>query len=130
MQKTRHPQILIIDDEPMVLTVLSKMISQLGLEIDTAKNGEEGVKKIQSNRYSLIITDVVMMGITGRQVLEYSKNSHNKSTPVIGISGTPWHLENAPFDAVLSKPFLKKDLLKTIRNFIQCSESKKSVFLY
>ncbi len=118
MQNTLHPQILIIDDEPMVLNLLLKMLSHQGLKVDTAKNGVEGIKKIESNQHNLIITDISMPGLSGLKVLEYSKNFHNKPTPVIGISGTPWMFEDAPFDAVLSKPFFKKDLLKLTRNFI------------
>ncbi len=46
-----------------------------------------------------------MPGISGNQVLDYLRNQIKKSTPVIGMSGTPWLLEDKGFDAILEKPY-------------------------
>ena len=112
------PNILIIDDEQPILKLLSMILSRENFNIDTTNNGENGIKKIESNSYNLILTDIKMPGISGIEVLEYSKNTINKSTPVVGMSGTPWLLEEGLFDAILTKPFTKKDLFKAIHNLI------------
>lgn len=55
--------------------MLFAMLSRQSLKIDTAGNGEDGIRKIKTNNYSLIITDIKMPGITGAQVLEYTRNT-------------------------------------------------------
>jgi len=51
----------------------------------------------------VILTDIKMPGIFGDQILDYLRNKIKKSTPNIGMSGTPWLLAESQFDAVLSK---------------------------
>ncbi len=119
MDLTNHApiHILIIDDEPMILKLLSKILANKNIKIDTARNGEEGIRKIESNKYNLIFTDMRMPGLSGTHVLEYSKSLKNKPTPIVGMSGTPWLLDNNAFDAVLSKPFSNEAIFKIINEF-------------
>ena len=112
-----HP-ILIIDDELPILNLLSKILTRNGYTVDTAESGEKGIKKIESNNYSLILTDMKMPGMSGGQVLQFSKKIRKNLTPVVGMSGTPWLLDKIDFDYVLAKPFSMKDLLKVTHQFI------------
>ncbi|MCD4718410.1 MAG: response regulator [Desulfobacula sp.] len=110
--------ILIIDDEPPILDLLSESLTRNGYDVDTVESGEKGIKKIESNNYSLIFTDIKMPGLSGEQVLQYLKHIQNSLTPIVGMSGTPWLLDQSDFDAVLPKPFSMKRLLKVVRQFI------------
>ena len=110
--------ILIIDDEPSVRKVLKLNLSRKGYNVDTAAGGEEGLLKMESGSYCLVLTDMKMPGISGEQVLEQIRNTDQKKIPVIGMSGTPWLLESIGFDAVLAKPYLMKDLLNLIHRFV------------
>jgi len=110
--------ILVIDDEPPVLNVLESFLTRNGFMVDTAGNGEEGIKKIESKNYALILTDIKMPGISGDQVHDYLRNKIKKSTPIIGMSGTPWLLDQSNFDAVLPKPFSIKEILTVINQLI------------
>ena len=106
-------RVLAIDDEPAVLRILALMLKKIGFkEVDTAENGGQGISKIDRNAYDLIFTDIKMAGLTGVQVLDHIRNINN-SIPVIGISGTPWLLTDQ-FDAVLSKPFTKSELIEIL----------------
>ncbi len=96
--------ILIIDDSYPVLKVLSRSLQSMGYEVDKASDGDIGTKKIDKKNYGLIITDFLMPGKSGAEVLEHSEKCHNE-IHVVGMSGTPWLLEGIGFDAVLSKPF-------------------------
>ncbi len=111
--------ILIIDDEVPILNLLSKILTRNGYNVDIVESGEKGIKKIESNNYSLIFTDIKMPGLSGEQVLQYSKNIRKNLTPVVGMSGTPWLLSQSNFDYVLAKPFLMKDLLEVVRQFVE-----------
>jgi len=108
------PNILIIDDEPQILKLLSKVFSRRSFKIDTAKSGEEGIEKIESNDYSLILTDIKMPGISGEQVCNYLRNTKQKQTPIIGMSGTPWLLDHNIFNVVIEKPCSTSDLWEAV----------------
>lgn len=116
--RTNSNAILIIDDEQSILNLLSKSLTKNGYKVDTVENGEKGIEKIESNNYSLIFTDMKMPGLSGEQVLQYLKYIQKSLTPVVGMSGTPWLLENCEFDAVLPKPFSMKELLKITNQFV------------
>jgi DNA-binding response OmpR family regulator len=108
--------ILVIDDEKMILDVIHTALSRAGFKVEIALDGREGIKKFDSGQFDLVITDMVMPGIGGREVVEHIRNSDRPCTPIIGVSGTPWLFENIRFDAFFKKPFPLKDLLNSIRH--------------
>jgi len=108
--------ILVIDDEKNILEMIKMALTKFGHDVETASDGEEGIRKFDEKRFDLVITDIKMPRLDGNGVLQYIRNSKRQSTPVIGISGTPWMLDGKNFDAVLAKPFLIKTLADYIRN--------------
>jgi len=112
--------ILVIDDEIAILKMLKLKLIRLGFLVDTAESGEEGLKKINSNKYALVLTDIKMPGISGDRILHYVKDEKKSSIPVVGMSGTPWLLDQNDFDAILSKPCSLKEtgevLCRLIKN--------------
>lgn len=61
-------KILIADDEPDILEILSFNLTQAGYEVVTAKNGIEAVERAKKHRPDLVILDVMMPGKTGIEV--------------------------------------------------------------
>ncbi|MCK5313379.1 MAG: response regulator [Desulfobacteraceae bacterium] len=117
--RTNSNPILVIDDEQPILNLLAKSLTRNGYTVDTVESGEKGIEKIEANNYSLIFTDMKMPGLSGEQVLQYLKYIQKNVTPVVGMSGTPWLLEQCDFDAVLPKPFSMKELLKITHQFVE-----------
>lgn len=111
--------ILVIDDEPSILKLMKRSLTKNGYNVDTESNGEEGIKKIEANDYSLILTDIKMPIISGNQIFDYLRNKTKKITPIVGMSGTPWLIDQSGFDAVLQKPFSQKEMLDLIRQFVE-----------
>jgi len=111
--------ILIIDDEVPILKMLKLKLTRKGFIVDTAASGEEGMEKINSNTYDLILTDIKMPGISGDQIFDYLKKEKKSSTPVVGMSGTPWLLDQCDFAAVLSKPCSMKEALAVINQLMK-----------
>jgi len=111
--------ILVIDDEVAILNMLKLKLTRLGFWVDTAESGEEGLKKINSNRYSLILTDIKMPGISGDRILHYLKDEKKSSIPVVGMSGTPWLLDQNKFDAILTKPCSLKETVEVINQLLE-----------
>jgi DNA-binding response OmpR family regulator len=118
LENSEALNILIIDDEDQILNMLSQLLSRKGYGIDTSNSGEDGLRKIELKDYNLIITDIKMPGISGNEVSYEIKKIKGNSFPVIGMSGTPWLLDNDLFDAVLVKPFSQKELFEIIEKLV------------
>jgi len=65
--------ILIVDDEVNSLKVLSASLKNSKTEIDTARSAEEALELIKKKKYSLVISDFKMKGMSGEQLLEKTK---------------------------------------------------------
>lgn len=66
-----EPQrVLIVDDEKNIRLTLVQTLEPLGVEVDTAANGEEALGKLEQNDFGLILLDLKMPGMDGMQVLE------------------------------------------------------------
>ena len=110
--------ILIVDDQQIVSDVLQKLLSRFGYHAQIAPGGHEGIRMFDTGLFDLVITDIRMPGIDGYDVARHIRNSHRPSTPIIGISGTPWLLDSDEFDWVIPKPFGLQALLDAVENLI------------
>jgi len=79
--------ILIVDDKPENIFALKKLLEINNYEVETALSGEEALKKILKNIYSVIILDVQMPGMDGFEVAEaISGFNKAKDIPIIFLS--------------------------------------------
>lgn len=113
-RRTDVCNVLVIDDERMICDLLEQALSRINYSVDTANNALGGIAKFDKGAYDLVITDVRMPGVDGHTVVHHIRNSERESTPVIGLSGTPWLLQNGGFDDVLFKPFALKSLIEKV----------------
>ena len=115
--------ILVVDDEPNYLVVLSELLKEEGYEVFTAQSGEEGLKTARENDLDLIITDMRMPGMDGLQLLK-SVKSFNQHLPVIMVTAFG-EVEKAVVAMkagaynYLAKPFSNDELLVNIRKAIE-----------
>lgn len=77
--------VLIVDDEPNYLIVLSELLREEGLEVFTAGNGEEALKVVRQTDLDLIVTDMRMPGMDGLELLKTVKTI-NPDLPVIMVT--------------------------------------------
>ncbi len=113
----RH--VLVIDDEQMIRDLLEQALSLVDFKVETADNAKGGMEKFDSGLYDLVITDVQMPGVDGHSVVHHIRCSDRQKTPVIGVSGTPWLLNEGEFDDVLHKPFAIQSLIEKAKGLIQ-----------
>ncbi|MGD8963422.1 MAG: response regulator [Desulfobacterales bacterium] len=111
--------ILVIDDEKGILRVIQEALTRSGHDVDTALDGIEGIQKFDDGSYDMVITDLRMPGLDGKGVVEHIRASGNYAVPVIGISGTPWQIQDSGFDEVFAKPFPLQDLVESVRRLTQ-----------
>jgi len=81
-----YNQLLLIDDEPDILRVLSLSLKADGYEVFTAASGEEGLAVFQDKSPDIVVTDIKMPGMDGIQVLRKVKEI-DPETEVIIITG-------------------------------------------
>ena len=63
-------RILIVDDEKEIRNLLSKALTQFGgFQIDVAENGEEALKKVETDSFDLILTDLMMPKMNGLELI-------------------------------------------------------------
>ena len=74
-------KVLVVDDEPSILTLLTFNLEKEGYQVTTSENGKNGFELALSNQYDFIILDVMLPGINGFQVCEALR----KDMPDIGI---------------------------------------------
>lgn len=79
-------QILVVDDEESLLAVLSQVLERDGYNITTAKSGEEAWEIFQQTPFPLVITDIVMQGMTGIELLEKIKQIQSETQVIIMTS--------------------------------------------
>ena len=111
--------ILVIDDEKGILGVIREALTRSGHDVETALDGIEGIQKFDDGSYDMVITDLRMPGLDGKGVVDHIRASDNSAVPVIGISGTPWKIQNSGFDEVFAKPFSLQDLVESVNKLTQ-----------
>ncbi len=106
--------ILVIEDDPDVLSMIIKHLEYLEYEVITATDGLEGLKRLESGGYDLVITDIVIPYVSGVGVVSALKEKR-PDIPVIAITGYGKEPEAAAMekkaDLVLAKP-VRMTLLK------------------
>jgi CheY-like chemotaxis protein len=110
--------VLVIDDEKGILQIMRQALTKFGHNVETAADGQEGIRKFDDGSFDIVITDIRMPGIDGNGVVKHIRNSDKQSIPVIAISGTPWLMESNAFDMVLAKPFPLKKLVESIGSLV------------
>ena len=121
--------VLIVDDEPRVLEVVSAYLRCDGHSVSTAASGREGLEKFRRNQFDLVVLDRVMPEMSGDQTARFIKQV-NERIPVIMLTGFGALIEvkgsqPAAVDVVLNKPVTIDVLRKTIGpNFSRCIHSQ------
>ena len=115
-------RILICEDEETVRKELSRIIEPLNHEVDLAEDGSEALTLLGKNKYDLFISDLVVPGHSGLDLLEHLRN-HRISLPVIICSAfltqdIKRELLRHPEVTLVEKPFRPEMLLTAINKFL------------
>jgi DNA-binding NtrC family response regulator len=123
MHMSHSIRILVVDDEIPVCNSIASALGETGYEIDTALSGEEAIKKNDTHPYDLIITDLMMPGISGMDLLK-ALMERDTNTRVIMITGYPSAqsaVEAVKLGAVdyLPKPFTPEQLRAMVVRIVE-----------
>ncbi len=121
------PKILVVDDEQNMRTGLKDNLEFEGYEVETANDGEEGLKKILVNNYDLIILDVMMPKKSGFDVCKETRKN-GITTPIILLTAKGEEIDKVVgleigADDYVTKPFSLRELLARVKAILRRSDS-------
>ncbi|MFQ5660501.1 MAG: sigma-54-dependent transcriptional regulator [Gammaproteobacteria bacterium] len=126
MGDTRHKStVLVVDDDNDILSLLSAWLKKEGLNVTTANSGEEALIKLGMSQPNLVISDLIMNGMSGMELLA-EIHRDNPLLPVIMLSGQAkipdavqaTHLGSSAF---LTKPVKQDDLISNVKRVLRIS---------
>jgi two-component system cell cycle sensor histidine kinase/response regulator CckA len=120
----REPTILLVEDEELIRVLANKFLTAAGYQVLVADSGSKGVELGQAcpDRIDLLITDLMMPGITGWEVARRLRLSRPDLRVLFmtGYAGSD-HAEETPIvppDELLAKPFLFEHFMATVRRLL------------
>lgn len=132
--KNKDIKILLVDDEPDILEIISYNLSAEGYEVHTAKNGVEGVAKAKKRSPHLIIMDVMMPEMDGIEACEVIRNTPGLDHTIITFLTARGedYSQVAGFDAgaddYITKPIKPKVLVSKVKALLRrLKDDKKEV---
>jgi formate transporter len=128
VKKAAAANILVVDDDPDFVEIISTVLKTEGYEVSSAANGTQAWDSMKQKRPDIVLLDVMMS--TTLEGVDVSRrmaaDSRLKDVPIIMISSidSSWHAGKLPdniqlpIDAWISKPVNPEHLLKTIQRFL------------
>lgn len=112
-------RILVVDDEHMVRSVLSKLLTLKGHEVSIAASGAEALVLMESETFDVVFTDQGMPEMNGRQLARAIRRRF-PDLPIVLLTGdTEAGKPDEDVDVVLSKPFMIDELNATIQELLR-----------
>lgn len=108
--------ILVVDDEPALRDIIAAVLSEPGHTVLTASDGYEALRILAERPVNLLITDIVMPGLSGFQLARQAKLMR-RSLHVIYISAHQRDDKKAAgptYGLLIHKPFRARDLVRQV----------------
>lgn len=121
MFRAGERRVLVVDDDPGVLSLLRHTLETVGYEVHTAPNGKEALGLWLGNCYALVITDLVLAFSEGVDLIR-SIRKLDQQVPILAITGFGQEVAQEALDAgadhVLRKPFHLFEVRELMRRLI------------
>lgn len=133
MQVSSPDPILIVDDNPTNLLVLTQTLEELNYPITMAHSGEEALETAQKQSPSLVLLDIMMPGLDGYETLEALREHDSLADiPVIFLSALDdldYKVKGLSLGAVdyITKPFQIQEVLARVQTHLTISNLKKEL---
>jgi CheY-like chemotaxis protein len=125
--------ILIIDDEPGVLRVLTKILEGAGHSVTEAPDGEVALRHFVGKPADLVITDIFMPGMDGIEFLVHIRKTFPDARVLAmsggGILSRDQALSDAALlgaDQILQKPFSQEEVLEAVNRMLDSGKENRS----
>ena len=118
-------KIMVVDDEKSLIELVTAVLEQEGYEIITAMNGEEALERLKTDKPNLILLDMMMPGMSGREVCErIRKDPKTKDLKIAFLTVAKFSetgrdvLKKMKVLDYITKPFDNADLVKRVKKMV------------
>lgn len=117
-------KILVIEDDPLILTLIKATLTREGYEVVTADNGSDGLRLVEETHPQLVVLDITMPGLNGYQVCHYLRSeASTMHLPIIMVTALSRPADQRRgfelgADDYLSKPFQLTELITRVRSLL------------
>lgn len=113
--------VLVVEDTASERELITEYLIQGGYTVISATNGLEGLAKFNQEQPSLVITDLVMPGMSGLELCRAIKKTATNKVSVIACTSKNQELDRLwgmkqGVDLYLTKPFTKEEILQAVRS--------------
>lgn len=127
-----NKKILVIDDEPDIVELVTYNLRKEGFDVFQAFDGEEALVKIRKEQFDFIILDLMLPGIQGMEICRILRNDpHTKNIPIIMLTAKGEEIDKIlglemGADDYMTKPFSPRELLTRIKTVMRRTSDKTS----
>jgi DNA-binding response OmpR family regulator len=118
------PRILLVDDEPSIVKMVSKRLEVEGFEVLVATDGQQALQRAQTDNPDLLILDLMLPKLNGYEVCTMLKqDTRYQKIPIVMFTAKAQDRDEklgreCGADAYIRKPFQSQELLETIRSLV------------
>lgn len=118
-------KVLIVDDEPDILTTVKMLVEAIGYQAITVDGGKKAVTLLQKEKFDLVLLDMLMPEMTGREVMEWIRGNPKLKgqkvafLTVVQLSGEGKRIvQKLKPDDYINKPIDNTDFKKRVRKLL------------
>ena len=120
------PIVLVIDDDETIIHLITALVEELSYNVLTASNGIAAMDLLKTHHVDLVITDIIMPGMEGLEVVRNVKRIH-PDVPMIAMSGYRAsghldylkHAKEFGVNETFQKPFDVETFLQTVQDLVE-----------
>jgi len=120
--KIAEAKILVVDDEPSTLQLLSQILTREGHKVQTVDNASDALERINSERYGLILLDIKLPGMSGMELYKsIQKIAQSLARRVVFITGDVLGADTKDFLSKTKAPYITKPFdIEQLKKDINC----------
>jgi len=113
-------KILVVEDDPDIMHILTHALTGAGFKVIPAYGGEDAIRKVALHKPDLVLTDLAMPKVIGVEVIEAIKSDPaTQHIPVVAVTAHVWDsiaqaAGQAGCDGYISKPFSTKQIVQEV----------------
>ncbi len=129
-ERHKTATVLIADDNPQIVELLEAYLDPLGVNVITARDGQETLEQVERHQPDLLLLDIMMSRRSGYEVCRILKEDPAyRDMPIIMVTALnePADMERARelgAECFLTKPVNKNELLERVQNLLQLRKLK------
>lgn len=118
-------RILVVEDDPDIMRIITHVLSAVGHQVIPAYGGEDAVRKVKAQKFDLVLTDLAMPKVSGVEVIHTIKGDPEIChIPVVAVTAHVWDgiaqsAGQVGCDGFISKPFSTKQLVQEVQKHLK-----------